>query len=47
MKKYLESGWKLSFTTLVGKHYEIPAQVPGNVIGDLFRAKLIPDPYFG
>ncbi len=26
---------------------EIPAQVPGNVIADLHRAGVIPDPYFG
>ena len=47
MKRYLDSNWNLSFTTLEGKHYEIPAQVPGNVTGDLFRANIIPDPYFG
>ncbi len=47
MKKYLNAFWTLSFTTLEGKHYEIPAQVPGNVIGDMFRANIIPDPYFG
>ncbi|MBR6471155.1 MAG: hypothetical protein IKS83_05120, partial [Victivallales bacterium] len=28
------------------KMQEIPAQVPGNVIGDLFRAGRIPDPYY-
>lgn len=25
----------------------IPAQVPGNVIADLHRAGVVPDPYFG
>ena len=43
MKRYLDSNWILFFTTLEGKHYEIPAQVPGNVIGDLFRANIIPN----
>ena len=46
MKRYLDSNWNLSFTTLEGKHYEIPSQLPGNMIGDLFRANIIPDPEF-
>ena len=44
----LNGPWKLSWNETDGDvHHEIDARVPGNVIGDLFRAKVIPDPYFG
>ena len=49
MEKFeLNGPWKLSWNETDGsEHREIEAQVPGNVIGDLFRANIIPDPYFG
>ncbi len=37
-------GWKAPSD---GSWKTIPARVPGNVIGDLVRAGMIPDPYFG
>lgn len=42
----LNGSWELSWNDEGGSH-ETDAQVPGNVIGDLFRNKVIPDPYFG
>ena len=40
--------WTLSFRDPAdGSPRTLPAQVPGNVLGDLFRAGLIPDPYWG
>ncbi len=40
--------WKLRFTHPIShKMQEIPAQVPGNVIGDLERAKVIPEVFYG
>ena len=49
MKKMeFEGPWKLLWTEPGERERrEIPAQVPGNVIGDLFRNGLIPDPRFG
>ena len=39
--------WKLSFVSPIDNQpHTIPAQVPGNVIGDLHRAGLIGDPYW-
>jgi len=44
----LEGPWRLLWREPgSGEHREVPAQVPGNVIGDLFRNGLIPDPFFG
>lgn len=44
----LDANWTLEFTDPVRhQKYCIPAQVPGNVIGDLHRAGLVGDPYFG
>lgn len=44
----LEGPWKLLWREPgSGERRTIPAQVPGNVIGDLFRNGLIPDPRFG
>ena len=43
----LTQNWRLKFTDPTGKYHEIPAQVPGNVIGDLVRAEILPDPYRG
>ncbi len=40
--------WTLTFEDpATGSVQTIPAKVPGNVIGDLQRAGIIPDPYFG
>ncbi len=47
MEYSLNGIWQLHFTDPVKGEIEIPAQVPGNVIGDLHRAGLLPDPYFG
>ncbi|OQA84660.1 MAG: Exo-beta-D-glucosaminidase precursor [Lentisphaerae bacterium ADurb.Bin242] len=48
MKMNLNGPWTLEFTDPVaGKGVTIPAQVPGNVLGDLYRSGVIPDPYFG
>ena len=49
MKKIeLNGAWKLSWNEIEGNEcHEIDAQVPGNVIGDLFRNGVIPDPYLG
>ena len=47
-KTELNGTWKLSWTEIGGNEkHEIDAQVPGNVIGDLFRNGVIPDPYHG
>ena len=46
MKIELNGTWKLLWQDERGSH-EIDAQVPGNVIGDLYRNRVIPDPYFG
>ena len=44
----IDTGWTLTFEPpATGKPQTIPAQVPGNVIGDLHRAGIIPDPFFG
>ncbi len=44
----LNRPWTLSFLDPAGESRRtIPAQVPGNVLGDLFRAGIIPDPYWG
>ena len=44
----LEGPWSLSYRDpATGSECTIPAQVPGNVVGDLQRAGRIPDPYFG
>lgn len=43
-----ENPWTLSFRDPAdASRRTIPAQVPGNVLGDLFRADIIPDPYRG
>lgn len=43
-----ENPWTLSFRDPADAFRRtIPAQVPGNVLGDLFRADIIPDPYWG
>lgn len=48
MKFDLNQGWKLHFThPASGEECRIPAQVPGNVIGDLTRSGIVEDPYFG
>ena len=48
MRQVLERGWTLTFThPESGETMTIPAQVPGNVIADLHRAGVVPDPYFG
>ena len=40
--------WTISFVDpRNGKKREVSARVPGNVIGDLVRAEVIADPYFG
>ncbi len=40
--------WTLRFTNPRTKQEQtIPARVPGNVLGDLHRAGIIPDPFFG
>lgn len=45
---FLTNPWVLSFKDPKNrKQLSIPAQVPGNVLGDLQRAGMIPDPYFG
>ncbi len=49
MRKNLsENTWSLTFCDPY-RHCQrtIPAQIPGNVLGDLQRANLIPDPFFG
>ena len=44
----INTGWTLTFEhPATGKPQTVPAQVPGNVIGDLRRSGVIPDPYFG
>ncbi len=44
----LNGSWFLSFRDPEnGAEHTIPAQVPGNVLGDLHRAERIPDPFFG
>ncbi len=44
----LNTSWSVSFREPVqNKKCTIPAQVPGNVLGDLYRAGIIPDPFFG
>ncbi len=44
----LNDSWTLSFRDPRSQTFHsIPAQVPGNVLGDLQRAGMIPDPYFG
>ena len=44
----LNGTWLLRFINPKdGKMCEIPAQVPGNVYGDIVRAGIEPDPYFG
>ena len=44
----INRNWMLSFEDpSTGEKHTIPAQVPGNVIGDLHRAGIIPDPFFG
>ena len=44
----LKGNWSLFFEDpATGEKQTIPAQVPGNVIGDLHRAGVIPDPFFG
>ena len=44
----LNGTWALRFVNPKdGKPCEIPAQVPGNVYGDLNRCGMMPDPYFG
>lgn len=47
MKYPLNNSWRLNFCDPTKGNTEISAQVPGNVIGDLFRAGMIPDPYIG
>lgn len=48
MRQVLERDWTLTFThPESGETMTIPAQVPGNVIADLHRAGVVPDPYFG
>ena len=48
MTNPLAHPWTLSFLDPAdGSPRSIPARVPGNVLGDLFRAGLIPDPYWG
>jgi beta-mannosidase len=47
MEYSLNGSWQLHFTDPAKGETEIPAQVPGNVIGDLHRAGLLPDPYVG
>lgn len=43
----ISENWELKFTSPVdGIARMIPARVPGNVLGDLFRAGLIPDPFY-
>ncbi len=42
-----ETPWQLEFISpTTGSPVIIPAQVPGNVLGDLERSGLIPDPYY-
>ncbi len=44
----LNRSWSLSYVDPSSNSPRtIPAQVPGNVLGDLFRAGAIPDPYWG
>ena len=43
----LTENWHLKFTAPDGSSYDIPACVPGNVIGDLVRSGILPDPFFG
>lgn len=46
-KIFFNNPWQLSFADPGnGKSMNIPAQVPGNVLGDLQRAGIIPDPYY-
>ena len=48
MIRLSELDWVLSWRDPVdGAEHEIPARVPGNVIGDLYRAGIVGDPYFG
>jgi len=48
MKQSLNGTWQLHFIhPETQRQMTIPARVPGNVLGDLERAELIPDPYFG
>lgn len=48
MNILIDKGWRLRVTPPgATAPVEIPAQVPGNVMGDLQRAEIIPDPYFG
>ena len=44
----IKGNWSLFFEDpATGVAHTVPAQVPGNVIGDLHRAGIIPDPFFG
>ena len=47
MSKYSwQTPWQLRYTLRDGEAVEIPAQVPGNVLGDIVRAGLMPDPFY-
>ena len=48
MVQRLDGEWVLGFIhPETGEAKTIPARVPGNVIADLHRAGIVPDPYFG
>lgn len=48
MQQILDGDWTLSFThPESGAATTVPARVPGNIVADLCRAGLVPDPYFG
>lgn len=47
MEYSLNGVWQLRFNDPAKGETEIPAQVPGNVIGDLQRTGMLPDPYIG
>lgn len=48
MVQRLDGEWVLAFVhPESGERKTVPARVPGNVLGDLHRAGMIPDPYFG
>ena len=46
-KRTLSTGWTLNFNHLSDDTLKttIPAQMPGNIVWDLYQAELLPNPY--
>ena len=49
MSRYvkIDSEWRVSYAGRDGKEQHVPASVPGNVLADLVRAGVMPEPYSG